>query len=284
MVAPVTRAWLKQISIYFPKRLLLSFLLVLAFPKAWRRRKAGGLTGPRSPGALEKLSLCHQFYRGGQTQQHIRYTGHGEHRQNLQGHPSSPHAEPGHPGGPTSMTGLEASTFSSMLESHRQPPTVVKYLMAYLADAVFPAPDSPLMMRDWFFPNLPDRDVSWGHANRTSLHRQTRVLSPLPPQGRSHVTLSPHHLLVCLLCQSKDVGIHVPNFVAAVGVNHLLLIDGQWLVGVDSDEDDTWRKSAVQRAGGGGGGCTCPRVLQGRDIGWGAEGVHGAHRSRCRWH
>lgn len=50
--------------------------------------------------------------------------------------------------GPTSMTGLEASTFSSMLESPRQPPTVVKYLMAYLADAVFPAPDSPLMMRD----------------------------------------------------------------------------------------------------------------------------------------
>lgn len=60
------------------------------------------------------------------------------------------------------MMGLEASTFSSMLEWPRQPPTVVKYLMAYLADAVFPAPDSPLMMRDWFFPNLPERDMSRG--------------------------------------------------------------------------------------------------------------------------
>lgn len=61
-----------------------------------------------------------------------------------------PRGAQGEPGGqgPTSMTGLEASTFSSMLESPRQPPTVVKYLMAYLADAVFPAPDSPLMMRD----------------------------------------------------------------------------------------------------------------------------------------
>lgn len=89
------------------------------------------------------------------------------------------------------MMGLEASTFSSMLESPRQPPTVVKYLMAYLAVTVFPAPDSPLMMRDWFFPNLPDRDVSWGQpvnptgplSTETPQSRGAFSPSPLRPQG-----------------------------------------------------------------------------------------------------
>ncbi len=42
----------------------------------------------------------------------------------------------------TSMMGLEAKTFSSTLASLAEPLTVAKYLMAYLADTVFPAPDS----------------------------------------------------------------------------------------------------------------------------------------------
>lgn len=48
----------------------------------------------------------------------------------------------------TSMMGLEARTFSSTLASLAEPLTVAKYLMAYLADTVFPAPDSPLTMID----------------------------------------------------------------------------------------------------------------------------------------
>lgn len=54
----------------------------------------------------------------------------------------------------TSMMGLEAKTFSSMLASLAEPLTVAKYLMAYLADTVFPAPDSPLTMMDWFLSSL----------------------------------------------------------------------------------------------------------------------------------
>lgn len=54
----------------------------------------------------------------------------------------------------TSMMGLEARTFSSMLASLAEPLTVAKYLMAYLADTVFPAPDSPLTMMDWFLSSL----------------------------------------------------------------------------------------------------------------------------------
>lgn len=52
------------------------------------------------------------------------------------------------------MIGLEARTFSSMLASLAEPLTVAKYLMAYLADTVFPAPDSPLTMMDWFLSSL----------------------------------------------------------------------------------------------------------------------------------
>lgn len=48
----------------------------------------------------------------------------------------------------TSMMGLEAKTFSSTLASLADPLTVAKYLMAYLAETVFPAPDSPLTMID----------------------------------------------------------------------------------------------------------------------------------------
>lgn len=54
----------------------------------------------------------------------------------------------------TSMMGLEAKTFSSTLASLAEPLTVAKYLMAYLAETVFPAPDSPLTMIDWFLSSL----------------------------------------------------------------------------------------------------------------------------------
>lgn len=46
------------------------------------------------------------------------------------------------------MMGLEAKTFSSTLASLAEPLTVAKYRMAYLAETVFPAPDSPLTMMD----------------------------------------------------------------------------------------------------------------------------------------
>lgn len=41
-----------------------------------------------------------------------------------------------------------------MLVSLAEPPTVAKKRMAYLAETVFPAPDSPLTMMDWFFSSL----------------------------------------------------------------------------------------------------------------------------------
>lgn len=63
----------------------------------------------------------------------------------------------------TSMMGLEAKTFSSTLASLAEPLTVAKYLMAYLADTVFPAPDSPLTMIDWFLSSL----MEWKKRNKT---------------------------------------------------------------------------------------------------------------------
>lgn len=61
------------------------------------------------------------------------------------------------------MMGLDAKTFSSTLASLAEPLTVAKYLMAYLADTVFPAPDSPLTMIDWFLSSLAD----WTKENNT---------------------------------------------------------------------------------------------------------------------
>ena len=54
----------------------------------------------------------------------------------------------------TSIIGLDAKTFFSICVSVDAPPTDAKYLMAYLALTVFPAPLSPLTMIDWFSPSL----------------------------------------------------------------------------------------------------------------------------------
>lgn len=52
------------------------------------------------------------------------------------------------------MIGLEARTLSSTLVCCAAPPTTAKYRIVNLAETVFPEPDSPLMMMDWFFSSL----------------------------------------------------------------------------------------------------------------------------------
>lgn len=64
------------------------------------------------------------------------------------------------------MMGLEANTFSSMLASLAEPLTVAKYLMAYLAETVFPAPDSPLTMMDWFLSSLTEKQTQTKESRR----------------------------------------------------------------------------------------------------------------------
>jgi hypothetical protein len=54
----------------------------------------------------------------------------------------------------TSIIGLDAKTFFSTCVSVAEPPTVAKYLMAYFADTVFPAPDSPETIIDWSLSSL----------------------------------------------------------------------------------------------------------------------------------
>ena len=56
---------------------------------------------------------------------------------------------------PTSMMGLEARIFFSIWVSSEEPPTVAKYRMAYLAETVLPAPDSPDTMMLWSLFSLP---------------------------------------------------------------------------------------------------------------------------------
>lgn len=54
----------------------------------------------------------------------------------------------------TSIIGLEARTFFSTCVSVDEPPTVAKYRIAYFADTVLPAPDSPDTMIDWSLSSL----------------------------------------------------------------------------------------------------------------------------------
>lgn len=52
----------------------------------------------------------------------------------------------------------------------------------------------------------------------------------------------PGHLFVSLLCHGKDVRVHVPHVLAAVGVDDVCSVDGKRLIGVDGHQDDscTW--------------------------------------------
>ena len=66
------------------------------------------------------------------------------------------------------MMGLDARTFFSTWVSFCEPPTIAKYLMAYLADTVLPAPDSPLTMIDWFCSNLHrKKHGEWKNGNQS---------------------------------------------------------------------------------------------------------------------
>lgn len=54
----------------------------------------------------------------------------------------------------TSIIGLEASTFFSTWVSVSEPLIVAKYLIAYFAETVFPAPDSPDTIMLWLLFSL----------------------------------------------------------------------------------------------------------------------------------
>lgn len=55
--------------------------------------------------------------------------------------------------------GLEARTFFSTCVSVSEPLIVAKYLIAYLAETVFPAPDSPDTMMLWLLFSLEKKSV-----------------------------------------------------------------------------------------------------------------------------
>lgn len=59
----------------------------------------------------------------------------------------------------TSMMGLDAKIFFSICVSESEPPTLAKYLMAYLAETVLPAPDSPDTMMLWSLLSLLEHDI-----------------------------------------------------------------------------------------------------------------------------
>jgi hypothetical protein len=80
----------------------------------------------------------------------------------------------------TSIIGLDAKTFFSTCVSVDEPPTVAKYLMAYFADTVFPAPDSPETMIDWSLSSL-----KWKKKKKRT--RRSIILNQKPHYGNTLV-------------------------------------------------------------------------------------------------
>lgn len=183
MLAPMMRYLLsKLISVYFPKRLLLSFLVVFAFPMAWRGTPPCQVRN--SERACEPR-LCH-----------------------------------------TSVMGLEARTLSSTRALLPDLLTTAKYLMAYRADTVLPAPDSPLTMMDWFLWFLKEK-----------VHRINAVVMTL--SALKCPLCIPGHLFVSLLRHGKYMRVHVTHVLARVGVNDCISINGKLFVWIYSHQNDT---------------------------------------------
>jgi len=73
------------------------------------------------------------------------------------------------------MIGFEANTRFSTCVSASAPQTVAKYRMAYFAETVFPAPDSPDTMIDWFSSNL--QGLEHQHQKKNNNHTQLTILN-----------------------------------------------------------------------------------------------------------
>lgn len=53
------------------------------------------------------------------------------------------------------------------------------------------------------------------------------------------VATKPGHLFVCFLCYCKYMRVHVSHILPTVGMNYVRFIDGQTLVRIDGNEDDS---------------------------------------------
>ena len=96
----------------------------------------------------------------------------------------------------TSIIGLEAKTFFSTCVSVAEPPTVAKYRMAYFADTVLPAPDSPDTMIDWSLSSL------------KTTRRKIKTLNSHYIRTKLCTNYGIHSLLHFFICQSTQT-IHI---------------------------------------------------------------------------
>lgn len=54
----------------------------------------------------------------------------------------------------------------------------------------------------------------------------------------------PGHLFVCFLCHCKYMGVHVSHVLPTVGIDDVSFIDGQALIRIDGNQDN----SLIQQA------------------------------------
>lgn len=165
----------------------------------------------------------------------------------------------------TSVTGLDARTLSSTRVLLPDLLTTAKYLIAYRADTVLPAPDSPLTMIDWFLWFL--RIIGDEHCYKS-------VNSTL----RDHYSFFlPGHLFVSLLCHCKYMRVHVSHVLAWVGMNDCISIDMKLFVWIYSHQYDTWKWGNSTRWAKI---TTCTSLL---GYSLTAKDLFQPYRSRCRW-
>lgn len=140
----------------------------------------------------------------------------------------------------TSMMGLEARTLSSTLASPEEQLTVAKYRIAYLAETVLPAPDSPLTMMDWFLWSLREK-MRWHGSDNTPKQRQLRRKIKFywlySVKRNIFGGYKPGHLFKRFLCHCKYMGVHITHVLPMVGIDDVSFIDRQALIRIDGYQD-----------------------------------------------
>lgn len=130
----------------------------------------------------------------------------------------------------TSVIGLDARTLSSTRVLLPDLLTTAKYLIAYRADTVLPAPDSPLTIIDWLLWFLRKKKVQCTVKNTLYILLYVTIWFYLPG-----------HLFVGLFCHCEYMRVHVSHVLAWVGMNDCISIDRELFVRIYSHQYNTWK-------------------------------------------
>ena len=109
--------------------------------------------------------------------------------------------------------------------------------MAYLADTVLPAPDSPDTMIDWSSSKLKQSPAH--SSQRACAASMTHVYATAGDDGIKSMCHSPRESLERLLRHCEDVRVHAARVLAMVGLDCVRVVDGQVFIRIDGHQHNT---------------------------------------------